>query len=229
MEVLEGLDDSAELWLVQLPADVDVHALNGARARRGSSHDGQLRMQSSAGSFSWVDLEQPGASVCLTPGPPGGSSSQDDAAQSLRATRACSRRVVLFRTDEVPGAAMNAHVPSQKPAVPQPDADRMKVRFRPLGDTVPPPQPSPHKRRRAHPASAVGDPIGDAEHWHGREGKKKRKDKHGREGKKERKDKHHHRDAAPIDASAQPAEAVALEGEKRPKKKKDKDKKRDRS
>ena len=130
-----ALFDSTELWLVQAPAGMDVQALHGCVVNVGSAHDGQMRMESSAGSFAWVDLEQQVAnSVCLLPD--GGGSRAPAGQQRFTATPAFARKVLIYRTDEVHSAALTAHKATKKPRVAQPQG--MRVRFRPLGDTAQP-------------------------------------------------------------------------------------------
>lgn len=154
-------DPSTELWLVQAPAGVDVQALHGRVVKVGSAHDGQMRMESSAGSFAWVDLEQQVAnSICLLPDgqPAAAGSSRAPAGQRFKAASAFARKVLIYRTDEVHGAALTAHKASTKPYVAQPQG--MRVRFRPLGDTAQPAaapasaERSKKKRKDKSPADA---------------------------------------------------------------------------
>ncbi|KAJ1615838.1 hypothetical protein T492DRAFT_1110425 [Pavlovales sp. CCMP2436] len=135
MEVLSSLDSSSELWLIQVPAGVDVQSLDGLRVRAGRSGDGELRMQGPAGSFAWADVEQPVSSVCLLPtaaGPSGAAGPQG----RLKPAPAFSRQVVLYRTDEEQGTPSRTHVSAPKALLAQPQG--MRVRFRPSGDTVRP-------------------------------------------------------------------------------------------
>jgi len=159
METLTSLGPASELWLIQVPASVDVQALNGLRVRAGPQTDGQLRMQSSAGNFAWVDLEQQVTSVCLVPEGarrPAGSGAQS--AGRFRAGPAFARRVVLYRTDDVPGVASSSAAGVERLSVPQ--LEGMRVRFRPIGDTA---------RAGAGVAASAGERP--------RDGKKKRKER----------------------------------------------------
>jgi hypothetical protein len=184
------LDPSTELWLVQAPAGMDLQALHGRVVKAGSASDGQMRMESSAGSFAWVDLEQQVAnSVCLLPDGQHAGPSRADAGQRFKATATFARKVVLYCTDEVHSAALSAHTAPSKPRVAQPKG--MRVRFRPLGDTAQPsamPATAERSKKRRKDKSAVEiQTPGSAARAESGERTEKKSDKKEKQSKKDRK------------------------------------------
>lgn len=136
MEALRNLSPSTELWLIQVPASMDVQCLDGVRVRSGKAKDGRLRMHSPAGNFVWADLQQHAPNVCLVPDAGHGEDGAREASTCrLRAAPAFARHISVYCADEVGGAASTdgTLAPARAP-VAQPEG--MRVRFRPIGDTV---------------------------------------------------------------------------------------------